>query len=260
MSDLQTPMVILLVEAGKRARAHQKISKLANELQPKLTRLFQKQSVAYIKKLAQYRNDFKESILRKDLDAIFTTTSPAQTMANLLQTTIEKALLLGGNSLLEELNLTDLVFTLENPRAVKYIEGYGAKAVAGIDETSMELLRNVVRNATYKGWSYNKLAKDIRALFAEFSTRRTRLIAVTEVGNAYQEGNLIVGKDLAKSGLKMEKQWLSRGDSKVDPDCKANNDEGWIPVDKAFSSGLDRPLDHPGCRCVLLFRRVEGGK
>jgi SPP1 gp7 family putative phage head morphogenesis protein len=148
-----------------------------------------------------------------------------------------------------------LVFNLKNPRAVEYLDNYGVTRVTQIDTTSSDILRKLLTDGIAKGYSYSKLATQIKKQFTDWSTKRAKLVAVTELGNAYQQGNLIVGMDLKAAGLEMQKSWLTRGDDKVDPHCSANADDGWIDVEKTHSSGAMVPLDHPRCRCVELYRR-----
>jgi hypothetical protein len=204
--------------------------------------------------LAKHKSSFKESIPDDIIDELFDNTSPNANMVTAIQSAVESAVSVGANTLIDQLDI-DTVFSLENPRAVDYLDEYAAQLVAGIDEYSKQLLRDLLTNATEQGFSYQKTAKLIEKMFTGWSTNRAKLIATTEVGNAYQEGNLIVGKDLAASGVAIEKSWLTRGDDKVDPHCSANADQGWIDVNTVFSSGVERPLDHPRCRCVMLMRR-----
>ena len=84
------------------------------------------------------------------------------------------------------------------------------------------------------------------------------LVAVTEVGNAYEAGTAGTIRQLEQTGLAMEKSWLTVGDDRVDDECAGNEAAGWIPATAAFPSGHDRPLAHPACRCTLLFRRAGG--
>lgn len=80
-------------------------------------------------------------------------------------------------------------------------------------------------------------------------------IIVHNCGEAYEEGSLQVGKELAGMGLEIEHYWLTVGDSRVSDGCRANEAAGWIPLDQAFPSGHMRPLRFPGCRCTALTRR-----
>jgi len=147
-------------------------------------------------------------------------------------------------------------FTLANPAAVEYLNQYGARLVAGINNTTKEGLRTLISKATDEGWSYSKTSKEIRSMFDGFSERKPQLhirnraegIAVTECGNAYEEAQFIQAQGLQMAGLPMEKHWLITGGPVCD-DCLANAEAGWIPLDQPYPSGHLRPLAHPYCRC-----------
>ena len=85
---------------------------------------------------------------------------------------------------------------------------------------------------------------------------RAHLIAVTESGAAYEQGNRAMADQLAAAGLQMEKSWLDVGDSRVTDGCQANAAAGWIPVADTFPAGADQPPLHPACRCTALYQRV----
>lgn len=244
----------MVLEAASRINVQQKTIKLSNALESKLRRLFIQHGNRYLKQLAKHRSAFKESISDDNIDELFDSTNTNARMAATIQSYVENAVSVGANTLIDQLSV-DTVFSLKNPRAVDYLEDYGANLVTGIDDYSKQLLRDALTNATEQGMSYQAVAKLIGKMFADWSSKRAKLIAVTEIGNAYQEGNLIVGKDLAANGVNIEKSWLTRGDDKVDANCVTNQNQGWIDVNKSFSSGVERPLDHPRCRCVMLMRR-----
>lgn len=161
---------------------------------------------------------------------------------------------------------TDYAFDLSNPRAVAYIEEFGALRVTQINETTRDEIHDIVTQGTREGWSYDRVARAINQRFREFRVgkpqehikSRGHLVAVTELGNAYEAGNQVVVQDLSDGGLDMEKKWLTVGDDRVSDGCRENESEGWIPVEQAFLSGHDRPLRFPGCRCTALYRRAQG--
>lgn len=252
----QLTIARMILEAASRVNVKKQTRTLEIKLDNQLRRLFSKHSIRFLRGLARFQSEFSESLVDK-LDSLFDSTSSASDMAKAIQTNVEISVTNGAQNLLEQLGDLDFdyIFNLKNPRAVEFIKNYGVNAVSGIDDESKRQLQLIVLQAVDHGWSYGKLSIEIRKRFTDWSTKRARLIAVTEIGNAYQHGNLIVGKDLVAAGLKMEKSWLTRKDEKVDPHCKANETDGWIDVNATFSSGHERPLDHPRCRCVLLMRR-----
>lgn len=174
----------------------------------------------------------------------------------------EAALMVGVRSAIADLAI-DMSFDLEHPRAVAFLEGRAAERVTMINSTTRESLRTLLAKSMEDGWGYDKTAKAIREQFDGFAGKkpqlhirsRAHLVAVTEAGEAYEEGNLQVGQELADLGLEMEHSWLTVGDGRVSDGCRTNQAAGWIPLFKAFPSGHMRPLRFPGCRCTALTRR-----
>lgn len=184
-----------------------------------------------------------------------------------LQNAVQLSLTAAAEELIGELEV-DYAFDLANPLAVTYIEEHGAELVTGINETTREYLRTIIHQGIDEGWSYDRMARAITARFAEFAVgrpqehikSRAHLISITEVGQAYEAGNEIVVRDLVDAGLRMEKSWSTVGDNRVDPHCKENEAQGWIPFDEPFGDGSMRPLAHPACRCTALYRRARGSE
>ena len=153
-------------------------------------------------------------------------------------------------------------FTLANPKAVEYLNRYGADLVTKVNQTTKDQLRTIISHATEEGWSYSKTSKEIRSKFDGFSERkpqlhirnRAELIAVTETGNAFEKAAMIQAEALQQAGLPMEKSWNTVGDDHVSDGCQKNEDAGWIPIDEPFPSGDMQPLRFPGCRCNLQTR------
>ena len=166
----------------------------------------------------------------------------------------------------------DTAFNLTNPRAVDYLEAHGAEWVSGINDTTRDRIRTIVRDGAAAGESYQEVARKIEQMFTEFAgpaqsvigvlmgdkpvRSRAEVIAITELGNAYEAGNYVVVQDLAAAGLEMQKAWKTVNDERVDQDiCAANQAQGWIGIEVAFQSGHMTPMGHPICRCYCAFRR-----
>lgn len=255
------------VEAATVAGKWRKVRAIESRLERDLTKAFKAQGKAFSQGFASLRGKFKESISDDDWVGIYD--EVARTTEQLFINPIERAVQLTLSAAAEELIATldvDYSFSLKNPRAVAYATEHGAELVRGIGDTTRDYLRTVIRQGVDEGWSYNRIARAITERYAEFATgvpqehikSRAHLIAVTEIGNAYEAGNEIVIQDLADAGLRMEKSWSTINDNRVDPECRANEDAGWIPADEAFPSGHMRPLAHPACRCTALYRRARG--
>ena len=158
----------------------------------------------------------------------------------------------------------DTAFDLTNPRAVEYLSEHGAEWVSGINDTTRDRIRTILRDGAAEGASYTEIANRIGEMFREFAgpssvvdillegraRSRAEIVSITELGQAYEAGNLIVVQDLTAAGLEMQKAWKTVNDDRVDQDiCAANQAQGWIAVEDAFQSGHMTPLGHPIYRC-----------
>jgi len=160
-----------------------------------------------------------------------------------------------------------LSFDLANPRAVQFLRDYGAQQVKLISETTRDAIGRLLATASDEGWSYTHLARQIKALHDDFAKpvrgpshvrSRAELIAITELGNAYQQALVDTVEDASTLGLRFEKRWSTTGDDRVSDGCRANTAAGWIAMEAAFPSGHQRPLRFPGCRCAVQMRRKRG--
>lgn len=156
-----------------------------------------------------------------------------------------------------------VAFNLKNPRAVAWLKDRAAERVTLIDDHTRDTIGGIVNKGIAEGWSYDRMAREISGRFEEFAVgkpqkhidSRAHLVAVTEVGEAYAEGNLQMGQQMQAAGLTMEKSWLTVGDDRVSAGCQSNEAAGWIAIDDTFPSGHQRPLRFPGCRCDILMQR-----
>lgn len=150
--------------------------------------------------------------------------------------------------------------SLPNLRARAYAKKHAAEAVTQINDTTRKEIARIVSDGVKSGASYNDIAKAIKSKFEEFAVpspqkhipNRAVLVAVTELANAYCEGNAQVGDYLQSNGVKMMKAWQTLEDDHVSDGCKENEHAGWIPIDKEFPSGHMHPPRFPGCRCDFM--------
>lgn len=281
-----------LLEAQAHRRRDKATAKLVRALATGLRRAFRAQERDLLKRLVAIRGQFDaaeaaraaltqshglivspstyrtlQEASEPDWEAIFDAVSEAtrRLFTETLREYIGQALLAGGEEALLRLatGMADVSFDLANPRAVAYAEQYVAELVTQINEATRADVRRIITQGVERGDAYNKVAKELRQKYQEFHTPsplnhikdRAELIAVTEMGNAYEAGNEAVVQELADAGLTMEKSWLTVGDSRVSEHCQSNQAAGWIAFDDEFPSGHQRPLAHPGCRCTMLARR-----
>nr|DAK18176.1 MAG TPA: hypothetical protein [Caudoviricetes sp.] len=150
--------------------------------------------------------------------------------------------------------------SLPNLRARAYAKKHAAEAVTQINDVTRKEIARIVSDGVKSGVSYNDIAKAIKSKFEEFAVpspqkhipNRAVLVAVTELANAYCEGNAQVGDYLQSNGVKMMKAWQTLEDDRVSDGCKENEQAGWIPIDKEFPSGHMHPPRFPGCRCDFM--------
>ena len=155
--------------------------------------------------------------------------------------------------------------SLPNLRAQEYAKKHAAEAVTQINDTTRKEIARIVSDGVKSGASYNDIAREIKNKFEEFAvpmpqkhvSNRAVLVAVTELANAYCEGNAQVGNYLQDNGIKMMKAWQTLEDDRVSDGCRENERVGWIPINKEFPSGHMHPPRFPGCRCDFLQDILE---
>lgn len=149
-------------------------------------------------------------------------------------------------------------FNLANPRAVQWFTQSGGGSVdliKGIQTTTGDQIKTIIGNAINTGQSYGKTAKEIKDSFDGMSRTRATLIAVTETGKAYEEGNAEFGRSLQDAGITMVKQWITSNDDRVSDGCWDNEDEGPIPINQYHRSGHQQPPRFPSCRCYEAYEQ-----
>ena len=262
-----------LIEANAPLRKQTALAKPERKLTAAMARAFRAEERAFLARLKQRQAAFPSESLREvaeriDWEDLYddAATETQLKFAEPLDEFSAKLLQAGMTAAATELDL-ETTFDLAHPEAVAYLEQKGADRVTKIRDTTRDRLRTLLTRAADEGWSYARTAREISALYrsmagpqrgvAQVSHLRSRAeaIAVFELGDAYEHGNMLVAKDLQASGLEMQKKWLSVGDDRVRPEHRANQEQGWIPLDDAFQDGNDRPPSDPGCRCTLLMRR-----
>ncbi len=256
------------LEADLRRQKSRLTTPLERNLERELARLFRRQGAAFLRRLPRIRARFATTVPRgtiaeareEDWSPIFDE-AMLETLV-VMRTTIERAsglaVLAGGRVAIAELSIA-MSFSLEHPAAVRYLDGHAAALVTGINATTRDELARVLTAAAAEGKSYTAVAREIRTAFAGFSKTRATVVAVTEIGDAYEAGNRAIAHSLTDVGLEVEKSWLDVGDRRVDPVCASNAAEGWIPIDQPFGSGHQAPTAHPSCRCTTEYRRKGSG-
>ena len=259
-------------EAMSRAQLRAKAERHGKRLEAALRRAFKAQASLLVRKLRRVRGKFgegfegharfinsplRESLGEADWMAIWyeVQQETVKLFSEPLDEAVSQALKQGALASIGQVGM-ELSFSLDNPRAVQYLENYGVDQIKGLNDTTLkDTLKDIIVQAADEGWSYTRSAQEIMDAFDGMSAYRANLIATTEIGDAYVEGNMIVGRDLQDGGLEMEKFWSTSGSNPCEDICGPNEEAGWIPLDEDFPSGDSQPLGHPGCHCDILIRR-----
>lgn len=251
-----------LIDANSALRKRRALAPLERTLETAMGKAFRKQGRAFLRNLAPLEGRFAPAPLREapnegEWSAAFADAAQetADDFAAPIDAAATAALESGMAAAVLDLAIDAPGFDLSHPRAVAYLRDHGLGQAKRIDETTRARLRTLLARAADEGWSYNRTAKAIRSLYADFSATRARNIAQFETGDGYEHGNLSVARDLQDGGIEMEKSWLSARDEKTRPDHLMNDNAGWIDLDSPFPSGHDRPPTDPRCRCSAGYRR-----
>jgi hypothetical protein len=251
----------------KKSRA--KTAQLEAKLQRGYARIFEKQGRLLMQKWPRMKPLY-ESATPPDVEPllleIFTATEEEAT--ELLGETVGAALAAGFARVITPAGgIIDFNITTD-PVALEYLAEHGAKLVAGIDDTTRTEVARILQQAAAEGWSWQKTGRELAAQFKAFAGKpitgaathirnRAQLIAITEIGNAYEFGSYQAALRLQAIGIDQEKKWSGPDDNRTSSQCKDNLSAGWIPLDSEFPGGTQHPLQHPGCRHTCLYRRKK---
>lgn len=122
------------------------------------------------------------------------------------------------------------------------------KAIWRIDEATRNEIQEIIAEAFENGTKRADVVTAIQRAGA-FSRERATLIANTEIGTANSMGALAGYKAMRDEGVNLKKKWIA--DEDPCPICIANEDQGPIDLDEEFQGGVQAPLQHPRCECVL---------
>lgn len=262
-----------LISAMSRNQKDNALASAQSKLQKAIAKIFINQGKVFIDQFDVFQIRFTESAKLKEtiggdeLNRLFDNVEALTNdqFAKPLEEAYRASIFAGANAITAELGEDIISFNLSNQRAENWIIDNGAKLVTNVNETTRFGIKNVVKKGIKAGDSYDTMAKAITQRYKEFAIgkpqlhirSRAHLVAITETGNAYEAGAREGAKQADAIGLTMEKKWSTTGDNKVSEGCIDNENESWIPIDTPHSSGHDRPLRFPGCRCAELYRRKK---
>lgn len=140
-----------------------------------------------------------------------------------------------------------------NALLMDWARAYSYELVNGLDLTTKDLLRSVMETFHSRG---GMTRGDIEQLLKPaFGPVRAEAIAVTEVTRAHAQGQLTYQKQLAESGINMERIWQTNNDELVCPLCGPLNGKP-----ESEWEGTAGPPRHVRCRCFATLRRAAGQK
>ena len=257
---------VAFLEAMAKNRKDKSTIPHEKQLEKAAINLFKEQKAELIDRLQKLKKHFKEADPEKDFDDImdWVFLNTGENFENVSYSTIAAAMASGGNDILAEIGM-EINFNIKNQAAEQYLISVSADLITNINETTRSKAKDIVVKGFEEGKSYDNIADELIDMYDGFGIKkpqkhiktRAHLIAVTEVGEAYEHGGFITAKDIEEYGVKMEKFWANSGDDRVSDGCKANTADGWIPIDQPHTSGHQKPLRFPGCRCYEKYRRAK---
>ncbi len=115
-----------------------------------------------------------------------------------------------------------------------------------VNTTTREKITRAIDDGLIAGESMIEISNRVNDVYSEYPDWRSDLIARTESTAANNEGFIEAYK---QSDVATHKEWIATKDDRV-RDAHLAIDGEIVPVDKAFSNGLQYPQE-PNCRCVL---------
>ncbi len=276
VAEAKTAAIILNKEAALEASVEQLTADLA--------RLWKRQSRAFIRLLSQYKGRLSRQGLESLAYRIAAEAADPisegewvelwEDVEKLTEAAFATALVNGMGAALQaggdaETLALGVAFDLASQPAQDFLAEKGGLLITRVNKTTKDQIRVTLGKSWEEKWSWGRLGKELESRFADMTTPlgpvakhiRTRgeLIAITELGNAFEEGSMQTAQTLESAGVMIEKKWLTSGDARVSAGCRENSAADWLALNGLFPSGHTRPLRFPGCRCSLE-KRVAGGQ
>lgn len=235
---------------------HRKLTPLQRVVERAAGRFFRAQGLAYGRVLDAAFN-LREAQIDASADQLFDSAVVGVDIGTLARA-IGSCYVSGAIAGIAEHNL-GIRFDLTHPRAVAYFQARGLELLRELNDTTRAEIRAIIQRGIEAGTDPHTLAREIKGRFVSYAAKtrgkrsRAELVAVTEVGRAYQAGNYAAIDEATIGGLDFEKSWSLEPDAC--PICRGNADQDWIAYGSLFQSGAQYPPAHPGCRCAALYRR-----
>lgn len=137
--------------------------------------------------------------------------------------------------------------------AAEYAATQAAKQIVGIDQTTIDILSDVISRGITEMKGVPGTARMIRQVVSDMSVSRARTIASTEINDAMSEAAL---RKLKRLGVAYKQLIISPD---ACPKCLSIADAGPVPVDEPFvdedGEEYDRTPIHPNCECATTGAR-----
>jgi len=137
-----------------------------------------------------------------------------------------------------------LASTPANPESfiAEYLKSNGFTKLTGeIDKTTVDRIATAIADAYEEGADFDATVKAVRAEFADMTANRAKMIATTELNDAFNSSIVHFGRE---AGATMKSWEIEPGACIV---CVGNALAGEIPLEDLFPSGDDQPTAHPNC-------------
>lgn len=164
-----------------------------------------------------------------------------------------------GNQFLNNIQFTKpadgTLFSVIREDYLTWLKDYGAEKVVGVNQTTKDITKRIIRDGLIKGDSTSVIADNLVEKIKEYSKKRAITIVNTEAHNSFSRGNFMSAN---ANGFKY-KTYITAGDSHVRPSHKAMNNQK-RKINEKFSNGGMYPGDPnlPAretilCRCILFY-------
>jgi HK97 family phage portal protein len=161
--------------------------------------------------------------------------------------TMSESLLEAGKFAVAQVG-ADVTFDLLNPRVLNWLNENALTHAKSINNTVRDEVTLRLMEGVEQGLGAEEIAQSIKGFFDDQSGWRALRVARTEVMAGYGQGTL---EGYRQTGVVKGKKWLSAGDATVCPVCKANEEQGSVPLETPFQSGHMTNNAHPNCRCII---------
>lgn len=126
-----------------------------------------------------------------------------------------------------------------------------------ISATTENEVRSIVVQWVQKMKSKEEIVEEIQKLSKVFWKNRADLIAINQIGKAFQYGNFVGMKEYYDAGYLTLKEWSTVGDNRVTKTHTQNQSDWYRELNEVFSGTGDLmppASDNPRCRCSLVYR------